>query len=284
MGLAFRFLVIILITQILFISALKASERTSDTKITYSLGIVPQFEQRKIFRIWQPIVDEIERKTGIQLKIKGSPKIPAFEKNFLDGEFDFAYMNPYHITVANKTRGYIPLIRDGNQTLRGIVIVRKDSPITDISQLRSKTLAFPAPNALGASLLIRAELSEVFDIEIDTRYVQTHSSVYLHVLKDLVDAGGGVIGTLNSQRPAIRDNLRIIYKTREIPPHPIAAHPRVPEAHRKLISDAIIEITQTPLGKALFAKVPIQNATFANISDYSVINDWNLEKYYAKND
>ena len=283
MGLAFRSLGIILFTQTLLISSLNASDLPPDKKITYSLGIVPQFEQRKIFRIWQPIVDEVERKTGIRLIIKGSPKIPTFENSFLDGEFDFAYMNPYHITIANKTRGYIPLVRDGSRSLRGIIVVRKDSPITDISQLENKILAFPAPNAIGASLLVRAELSELFNLQPGTKYVQTHSSVYLHVLKELVDAGGGVVSTLNSQRPAIRNNLRIIYQTREIPPHPIAAHPRVPEEHRKLISDTILQIAQTSIGNALFAQIPIGNAVVADISDYSIISDWNLKKYYAKN-
>ena len=280
MGLALRYLGPLLFAHIVLTSSVSASEPPVEKTITYSLGVVPQFSQRKLFHIWQPIVDEIEKKTGIQLKIKGSPKIPSFEHSFLAGEFDFAYMNPYHITTAHKTQGYIPLVRDGKRALQGVLVVKKDSPITQVSQLQSKSIAFPSPNALGASLLIRANLS---DMKYKTSYVQTHSSVYLHVLKGLVDAGGGVQSTLNSQRPAIRDRLKVIYRTIEIPPHPIAAHPRVPSKHRKLIANAILEFSKTQQGKELLSNIPIENAMPTTINDYSVISEWKLEKYYAQN-
>jgi phosphonate transport system substrate-binding protein len=260
-----------------------AFEHPKNEARTYSFGIVPQFEQRKLFRIWQPIIDEIERQTGLRLKIKGSAKIPNFEASFLAGEFDFAYMNPYHIVIANKSQGYIPLIRDGRHSLQGIVVVRKDSDIAQVSQLHAKKIAFPSPNALGASLIIRADLSDVFNIEFVPTYVQTHSSVYLHVAKGLADAGGGVIRTFNSQISNIQQRLRIVYKTREIPPHPVAAHPRVPREDRQLVLHALIALARTPQGKRLLARIPINDVVATSINDYNVIRDWKLDKYYVAN-
>jgi len=246
----------------------------------YSFGVVPQFEPRKIFRIWRPILDELEQRTGYSFELVGTPKIPAFEKKFMAGEFDFAYMNPYHIMLGHDSQGYVPLVRDGGRVLKGIVVVHKNSPIASITELDGQELAFPAPNALGASLLPRADLAQR-NIHVSPRYVQTHSSVYLHVAKKLTVGGGGVASTLRSQKKSIQDALRILYTTRSMSPHPVAAHPRVPTIDRKKVQHALLEMAATAKGQAMLAKIPMKQAIAASIDDYLELKSWGLDAFYV---
>ncbi len=267
-------------------TATASSKKQSEPGVThrdnsYSFGVVPQFAQRKSFKIWQPILLELEKRTGLHFVLKGSSIIPAFEEQFMSGGFDFAYMNPYHFALASSRQGYIALVRDGGRSLNGVLLVRRDSPIQSVDQLSGKVIAFPAPNALGASLLIRNELQNNYNISFIPKYVQTHSSVYLHVLKHLVDAGGGVVQTLNSQKPSIRNNLRIIFQTRSISPHPITVHPRVPVEHRELVKRAFLDMAQSESGKKLLAKIPIKKAIATSIADYRNILSWKLEALYV---
>jgi hypothetical protein len=55
-------------------------------------------------------------------------------------------------------------------------VVRKDDPIKSAGELDGKEVAFPAPNAFGASLWIRALLAEREKIRIVPAYVKTHSN------------------------------------------------------------------------------------------------------------
>jgi phosphonate transport system substrate-binding protein len=254
--------------------------RTADAEKVYTFGVVPQFEQRKLVRIWRPILNELEQRTGLKFRLVGTPKIPAFEQQFLAGEFDFAYMNPYHVISAHDSQGYQPLVRDGGRTLKGVIVVPKDSPITSPAELADAEMAFPSPNALGASLLIRADLFRQFGVSVKPRYVQTHSSVYLHVANKLVAGGGGVGSTLKSQTPSVRDSVRIIYETRGIPPHPVTAHPRVPAAHRALVQQALLDLAASDEGKTLLAGVPILEAVSSSIEDYTVVKSLGLEEFY----
>jgi len=137
---------------LLLIDALLPINAHAENKKTYTIGIVPQFEIRHIRKIWNPILNEIEKKTGYKLKLVGSPTIPDFEREVTAGRFDFAYMNPYHMLVAEKKQGYIPLVRDNGRKLQGILVVRNDDEIKSVQDLEDKKIAFPAPNALGASL------------------------------------------------------------------------------------------------------------------------------------
>lgn len=246
---------------------------------TYTIGIVPQFEQRKLYAIWKPIVDELQRRTGHTFTWATTLTIRDFERDFLAGKFDFAYMNPYHVLKAHKSQGYIPLACD-TMPLRGILVVRRDSPINKVKELNGKTIAFPSPNAFGASLLMRADLQRLFHVTIKPLYVKTHSSVYLHVASGLVPAGGGVEKTLAQQDPQVRDLLRVLYTTREPPSHPLVAHPRVPAQHRDAVSRAFISLAQTTEGKELLAKVPIQSLRKAGIEDYLPMRNWGLDKFW----
>jgi phosphonate transport system substrate-binding protein len=252
----------------------------SAAETTYNFGVVPQFEPRKLADIWVPILKELEVRTGLKFKMAGSPKIPDFEVSFLGGEFDFAYMNPYHAMLAGEKQGYVPLVRDGGRELFGILVVPKDSPIQDVKQLDGHKVAFPAPNALGASLLMRADLESLHGVKVRPIYVQTHSSVYLNVILNKAAAGGGVASTLKRQKQERQDRLRILYKTRTMAPHPVTAHPRVPEEHMKAVQQALLDMAQTEKGQALLEKIPMKKAIPASLEDYRILKEWGLEGFY----
>ncbi|MBL4665213.1 MAG: phosphate/phosphite/phosphonate ABC transporter substrate-binding protein [Nitrospinaceae bacterium] len=261
----------------LFINPLSAAQTV------YRFGVVPQFEPRKLADIWVPILRELEKRTGFKFKMVGSPKIQDFEISFMAGEFDFAYMNPYHAMLAGEKQGYIPLLRDGGRKLFGILVVPKDSPIKDIQELAGRKMAFPAPNSLGASLMIRAELETAHGVRVRPVYVHTHSSVYLNVILNKVAAGGGVVSTLRRQNQEIQDRLRILYKTRGMTPHPITVHPRVPRAHRKAVQQAMLDMAGTEKGRALWEKIPMKMVVPARLEDYLALKKWGLERYYVAN-
>lgn len=247
---------------------------------TYTFAVVPQFEQRKLFRIWKPVVEEVTRRSGVQLKLVATLTVAEFERELSDGAFDFNYANPYHIMRESRRQGYVPLVRD-SQPLTGLVVVARDSPLRSLADLDGKTLAVPSPNALGASLLLRADL-ELNRVRVAVVDVKTHSSVYLNVANRLVDAGGGVHKTFAEQDQSIRDGLRVLYTTRGMPSHPVSAHPRVAASVREAVRRAFLEMAATPAGRALLEDVQMPNAVATSIDEYLVMQDWGLEKYWVE--
>jgi len=268
--------------SLLLISTFFSINVQAEKQRIYTIGVVPQFEIRHIRKIWNPIIKELEKKAGIKLKLIGSPTIPDFENEFNAGKFDFAYMNPYHILLAKDSQGYIPLVRDNGRKLHGILVVRQDSNINSIQDLDGKKIAFPAPNALGASLLMRANLSNNYKIKFKPVYVKTHSSVYLNVVVKQTAAGGGVQKTLKQQRNNIQSALKILHRTPEVAPHPFAAHPRVPAEVRKRVKSTLLLMGESPIGQSLLAKIPMKKIGNANISDYLPLKKFNLDKFYVK--
>ncbi len=256
---------------------------TAFSGTTYTVGIVPQYEAEKLHRIWRPILDLLEQQTGERFELRGSYSISDFERQFASGDFDFAYMNPYHFVVANKQAGYIPLVKDTGKKLYGILVTRNDSSINSPTDLEGKKIAYPSPNALGASMMIRKELQETFGVTPSPLYVRSHDSVYLNVLLGKTAAGGGVQKTFNQQKPEYRKALKIIYQTTQINPHPFAALSSVPEDVRKKVTAAMIKLGNSEHGRELLAKIPIKQIGPATMQDYTPLLTMGLDRYYQGN-
>jgi phosphonate transport system substrate-binding protein len=234
---------------------------------TLSIGIVPQQNATKLARLWTPICKYLSQQTGYRYVFKTAKDIPTFEKRLAAGEYDMAYMNPYHYTVFSIDPGYRAFARETNKRIQGIIVVKKDSAIQSIAELSGKTLAFPAPAAFAASVLPRAYFKSK-QIDISPRYVNSHDSVYLTVSKNLYPAGGGIQRTFNNMPESIREQLRILWKTPGYTPHAFAAHPRLSAAVVQRTADAMIAMAADEQGGKLLKKLKFNPIGPAKDSDW----------------
>lgn len=244
----------------------------------FSVGVTPQFERRQLFAIWTPILADLERRTGHRFKLVIAPDIPEYERQYNAGAFDFSYMNPY--LVVENPQGYMPLVRDATPIL-GILVVRQESPIRSPADLEGAEIAFPAPNAIGASLLIRAELARKFKIHFQPKYVKSHTATYLSVVQGLAAAGGGVQKTLDEQKDLVRDQLRVVHTTRAAPSLPVAAHPRVSAAVREAVREAFLAMAASSEGAALLKEVPLVRPVATSSRDYEPLRELGLGEFFV---
>lgn len=223
-----------------------------------TVSIVPQFPAERLHAEWQPILDRLTASTGLRFSLVFQETIPAFEAAFLEGKQDLVLMNPYHAVMARRAQGYEPLLRD-QTPLTGILVVRKDSGIHTLAELAGQQIAYPAPNAFGASLYMRALLAKEPGLVTHPVYVETHGNVYRRVAIGDFVAGGGVNQTLADSAPELRAMLRVLYETPPAASHPLCAHPRVPAEIRQRVTEALIRLRGDASGRLLLAaaRLPI---------------------------
>lgn len=205
---------------------------------TLTVGIVPQQSASELARVWIPVLGALSERAGLSLRFATAPDIPAFEKRLAAGAYDVAYMNPYHYSVFAQKPGYVAFAKEKGRRLRGLVVVRKDSMIKDMKELAGQQIAFPAPAAFAATVLVRAEF-ERMGVPITPVFVKSHESVYLNVAQRQIEAGGGIVRTLQTMDAPVRDELRVLWQTKDYTPHAFAAHPRVPAADLQALRAAM---------------------------------------------
>lgn len=256
------------------------SAATNET--TFSVAVVPQFSLPQVHRDWTPLLSRLEQATGYRFQLLAFDRFAHFESEMRKGKPDLIFMNPYHMIEAKQKQGYLPLVRD-NTPLSGILVVRQDSTIKTLAELEGKTIAFPSPNALAASLYMRALLAEKIHIKTYPVYVGSHKNVYKHVLLGEAVAGGGVKKSLQKEPEAVRSRLKVLFTTPDLASHPLAAHPRVPADARKNIVDALLAMRSDPEASKLLAIVQMPQPVKADYArDYAGLAKLKLDRYADK--
>jgi phosphonate transport system substrate-binding protein len=244
-----------------------------------TVAVVPQFTSLQVHKDWTPFLERLSRDSGVPLKLKVYQRIPGFEADMLKGAPDLVFMNPYHQVMAKRAAGYMPLVRDNNP-LTGILLVRRDSPVKTIKNLAGEKLAFPAPNAFAASLYMRALLVEQEGIKFDPIYVNTHSNVFRQIILGDMAAGGTTKNSFKREPDAVTMQLRVLFETPGVAPHPFAAHPRVSKAQRKALVDAILHLREDATAAPLLQGVQMPEPVVADyVRDYQPLERLKLEKY-----
>ncbi|HSG62116.1 MAG TPA: phosphate/phosphite/phosphonate ABC transporter substrate-binding protein [Pseudomonadales bacterium] len=234
---------------------------------SFVFGVVPQQSARKLAQAWGPILSYLSEKTGDSYSFATATDIPTFEKRLLEGGYDMAYMNPYHYVVFNEASNYKAFAKQSDKNIVGLIVVNKDSQISQLEDLNNLQVAFPSPAAFAASVLPRAELKRR-GINIEPRYVSSHDSVYLNVAKGFFPAGGGIGRTLDNFNPELRQNLKVLWKTQGYTPHAFAALPSVSSDAVLRLQKAMLAMHEDEQGLALLTKIGF------NGIDAAVDTDW----------
>lgn len=250
-------------------------------KKIYTVAVIPQAQIGEIFERWTPFLKKLSAVSGIEFELKPYSTIKQFEQDLFKGVPDFAYMNPYETLEAKTSQGYVPLVRD-KEDLVGILVVHKGKGINSVKDLNGKEIAFPAPNAFAASLYLRALLAEKEKISFTPFYAKTHGNVYRTVILDKAAAGGGASKTLMKEPDEIKNQLTVIYETPPTASHPISAHSRVPDAVRKKVAKAVLDMAQDKANEAILKNIAMPNPVPANFNkDYMPLMKIgvNIQKY-----
>lgn len=261
--------------------AIASTNGNATEKAQYlSIGIVPQQAAGKLLLTWSPLLNWLHKETGIQIRFKTATDIPTFESRLAAGQYDLAYMNPYHFTVFNTSEhGYHAMVKAKDKLIKGIIVVHKDSTLTQLEELNNQSLAFPAPAAFAATVLPSSNL-KARNINFEANYVSSHDSVYKGVAEGFFPAGGGVMRTLKASTPKIREQLRILWKTPGYTPHALAVHSSVDPAMVKRIKSALLKVDS--VDPAVLNGLKIKGFEAALDSDWDDVRALNIDTRLIK--
>ncbi|PSW13190.1 phosphate ABC transporter substrate-binding protein [Photobacterium rosenbergii] len=259
-----------------FTSGASASQEPAEVaKQTLVFGVVPQQSAAKLAVQWGPLLKVWGEVTGLDIRFATARDIPTFEQRLAAGEYDIAYMNPYHFTLVNQTPGYTALARAKDKRITGIMVARKDWQ-GSLDELDNTSLAFPAPRAFAASILTQSELRQK-GLSISANYVGSHDSVYMAVARGLYPAGGGVMRTYNSLDESIKQHLTVIYRTNSYTPHAIAFSKSLDKSTTLALQQSLTAVNEHADAQAVFEKLSIKGLEPALDSDWDDVVSLDIE-------
>ncbi len=109
------------------------------------VGIFPRRNASLTFTLFKPMTEYLSRALGREVKLVTPKDFATFWKDVADKKFDLVHYNQYHYVESHQKYGYEVILKNsefGKNTIRGSIIVRKDSGLKSISDLKGKKIVF----------------------------------------------------------------------------------------------------------------------------------------------
>ncbi len=251
----------------------------------YVVGIHPLHNPQRLMEVYGPIVDYMNSHIPeVRFKLEASRNYEEFEKKLYAGHFDFAMPNPYQ-TVQSVRHGYRIFGKMGDDAVfRGIILVRRDGNIREVTDLKGRAVSYPAATALAATMLPQHYLhTHGIDInrDIENRYVGSQESSIMNVLRGDVAAGATwpvPWKAFVAEHPDMASKLMVKWETETLPNNGWVVRRDIPAPIAGKFANLLFGLQESEPGRVLLNRLPISRFEPATEETYRPVRDF-LEKF-----
>ena len=243
------------------------------------MGIHPYKSPAKLIQSYTPLAEYLSRKIGIPVRILISKDYQTHINAIGKDQLDIAYMGPASYVSLVDHFGKKPILArqefNGKSTFQGKIIIRKDSSLTSLSQLKGKSFAFGDPSSTMSHLVPRYMLIKngVNANQLDHyKFLGSHDNVALAVLSGDYEAGAVKEGVFYKYE---KRGLKVLDTTPALSEHLFVASKTLDDATVKKLREAFFALSKDPAGPKIMNSIKqgITAMTAVEDKDYNNLRE-----------
>lgn len=237
-----------LCTLLMLRTALADTPATAPLK----LGIMPFNSTLVLIRTHQPLVSHLEQALGRKIQILTSNDYFTHINQVMAGDFDLLITGP-HFGVMAAEKAYQPLFRYQTDLLP-VFVVRQDSSIQKIADLRGKRLGMPNRLAVISNGGVKWLSERGLQLHQDYQSVEyaSHGAAIAAVVSGEVDFALSALSAWQQGQETLRAKTRLLETDIRLPQVMTLAHRRLPPADINRLRQALLSFGETSAGQAFF--------------------------------
>ncbi|MEN8135314.1 MAG: phosphate/phosphite/phosphonate ABC transporter substrate-binding protein [Thermodesulfobacteriota bacterium] len=236
-----------------------------------SLWIHPYLPATELIKRFTPLTTYLGDELGLQVEIRIQKSYQTHIDFVGKDQADIAYLGPVSYLRIADNFGLKPLLARlevrGTPFFRGMIIVRKNSPIKTLADLIGKSFAFGDPNSTMSHVVPRAHLKKAgitLDLLGQHEFLGSHHDVALGVLGGYFDAGGVKEEVFYEYE---NRGLRALAKSPPISEHVFMARSDLPPELVESLQKAFIAVNQHPQKDYILKSIKKSVTGFAPAAD-----------------
>lgn len=240
----------------------------------YEFGVFPYLPLTKIHELHAPIAADFEKKLGRTVRLSSKRGYAAFSAELRRQTYDVALVQPFDYVDAHDKHGYLPLARRG-EDLQAVIVVREDSALQALHDLKRRTLASPPADAAVSMLANMALRNAGIDARsgLKRQYERNHFSCMQTVVIGVADACSTAEQALRQlqQEKRITQPLRVLHRTEPIAHSLFIVHKRVSKRDQNVLFDTVVNWPKTEEGRHILERGQFMPFVPAKDSDYEAV-------------
>jgi len=240
------------------------TEKSKTALREYVVGVHPLHNPKRLLEIYGPILDYANiRIPEVHFRLEAARNYEEFDKKLYAGYYDLAMPNPYQ-TVRAFRYGYRVFAKMGDdEEFRGIILVRRDSGIHEVTDLKGKTVAYPAKTALAATILPQYYLhTHGVDVnfDVESHYVGSQESAILNVLHGHVAAAATwplPWKAFSAEHPGMASQLEVKWQAEPLVNNSWVARRDIPQSIVDKFKTQLLSLNHTAEGRRMLARLHI---------------------------
>ncbi len=221
---------------------------------------VPSGDTQKIVDGGNRLDALLKSKYGIVTKSSVATSYAAAIEALCAGKADIAWLATLSYVLAHDKCGAVlavTSIRRGSPTYQGQILVRADSNINSIADLKGKKFAFTDAASTSGYLyavgLLKKNGVEVKDLA-EAVFAGSHNAAALAVYRGSVDAAATFVDVRDQEEknfPDIKEKTKVLALTDPIPNDTITLRKDLPASIQTKFKEAILDLVKTEEGKKI---------------------------------
>jgi len=239
------------------------------------LGIFPRHKATETTTMYTPLANYLSEQLGRKVILATSKDFDSFWKAVTERRYDIVHYNQYHYIHSAKSYKVIAHNQEfGKNAVAGALYVRKDGGITEVSQLRGRTIMFGGGKDAMLSyiaprfLLMQAGLKEG---DFKTEFAVNPPNALLALYHKQADAAGG--GDILIDLPVVKNainaqELRVLAATEPLLFLPWAVKRTMPAKLGESIQSILVDLGHSDAGKKVLKAAMTTGIGKAGDRDY----------------
>jgi len=240
------------------------------------VGVFPRRNYAETSKLFAPMVDHLSERLGRKVVLVTSKNFDTFWKAVQEQRYDIVHYNQYHHARSTQSYQVIAHIEElGKRTISGVIYVRKDSGITNIGQLRGRTVMFGGGEEAMISYVANRHLllqSGLKKDDIKALFAVNPPNAILALSRHQADAAGAGDGIL--ELPSVKnamniDELTVLAASEPLLQLPIAVRRDMAAPLRTSIQSILVELKDSESGRRILASAFMTGIGVAEDKDYA---------------
>lgn len=271
----------ILIMTVMSIGLFTQVGRAQTAPLEIKLTIIPHRSNLGNEEAYSTFFDQLEKETGYSFVWLGSKTYDDVIDKLKTGFADIGYVGPFAYVEAQDSFGVQLICRTLSKKdvefYHSMIVVRKDSGLQKVEDLKGKRLSFTDPKSTSGYLFPLAQIKKSglsLDDFSEVKFLKRHANSLLAVYNGHVD-GGATSYTALDKVDIDMDQIDIIWKSEPIYRGPWIARKDLPSHVFKRIQDAMLKIGTpgVPENEPIFNELTTKGFIKGRDSDYDNVRD-----------